>query len=289
MSFNQLRDKAGGYLPPEKLAVVEDAYNFALKAHEGQRRKSGEPYLEHPLQIALTLAELQLDATALEAALLHDVPEDCGVPISQIQAKFGSVVAKLVDGTTKLGRLSLKVPEEMVRRGGVATRQRQAENLRKMLVAMAEDLRVVFIKLADRLHNMHTLDALSPEKRRSIAGETLEIYAPLAHRLGIWELKWQLEDLSFRYLEPQKYNQIVNLVAARRTERESFIAEVIEILKKEFDRAGLKAEISGRPKHLYSIYQKMEKYSALGKDFNDMYDLLALRVLVGTVTDCYSA
>ena len=289
MSFNQLLDKAREYLSPEKVAVVEDAYNFALKAHEGQLRKSGEPYLEHPLEVALTLAELQLDATALVAALLHDVPEDCGVPISQIQAKFGSEVAKLVDGTTKLGRLSLKVPEEMIRRGGLATRQQQAENLRKMLVAMAEDLRVVFIKLADRLHNMHTLDALSAEKRRSIALETLEIYAPLAHRLGIWELKWQLEDLSFRHLEPQKYNQIVNLVAARRTERENFIAEVIEILKKEFDRAGLKAEISGRPKHLYSIYQKMEKYSALGKDFNDMYDLLALRVLVSTVTDCYSA
>ncbi|MEE8194274.1 MAG: HD domain-containing protein, partial [Dehalococcoidales bacterium] len=289
MSFNQLRDKAGEYLPPEKLAVVEDAYRFALAAHEGQMRKSGEPYLEHPLAVALTLAELQLDATALAAALLHDVSEDCGVPISQIKAKFGPVVAKLVDGTTKLGRLSLKVPEEMVRRGGVATRQRQAENLRKMLVAMAEDLRVVFIKLADRLHNMHTLDALSPEKQRSIAQETLEIYAPLSHRLGIWELKWQLEDLSFRYLEPEKYNQIANLVAARRTERESFITEVIEILKKEFDRAGLKAEISGRAKHIYSIYQKMKKYSALGKDFNDIYDLLALRVLVGTVTDCYSA
>ena len=289
MSFNQLLDKTRGYLPPEKLAMVEDAYTFALKAHEGQRRKSGEPYLEHPLQIALILAELQLDAAALGAALLHDVSEDCGVSISQITTKFGPEVAKLVDGTTKLGRLSLKVPEATVRRGGLATRRRQAENLRKMLVAMAEDLRVVFIKLADRLHNMHTLDALPLEKQRSIARETLEIYAPLAHRLGIWELKWQLEDLSFRYLEPQKYNQANNLVAARRTEREGFIAEIIKILKKEFVRAGLKAEISGRAKHLYSIHQKMEKYSVLGKDFNDIYDLLALRVLVATVTDCYSA
>ena len=240
-------------------------------------------------QMPRRLDEVRRDATALAAARLNDVLGDGGVSISQIKTKVGSEVAKLVDGTTKLGRLSLKVPEEMVRRGGPATRQQQAENLRKMLVAMAEDLRVVFIKLADRLHNMHTLDALSPEKQRSIALETLEIYAPLAHRLGIWELKWQLEDLSFRYLEPQKYNQIQNLVAARRTERESFIAEVIEMLKKEFSRAGLKAEISGRPKHLYSIYQKMEKYSALGKDFNDIYDLLALRVLVATVTDCYSA
>ena len=287
--FNQLRDKAGQYLPAEKLAVIEAAYNFALEAHQGQLRKSGEPYLEHPLQVALTLAELQLDADALTAALLHDVPEDCGVPISQIEATFGSEIAKLVDGTTKLGRISLKVPGEMARRGGVVTRQHQAENLRKMLVAMAEDLRVVFIKLADRLHNMHTLEALPTERRRGIAQETLEIYAPLAHRLGIWELKWQLEDLSFRYLEPRKYNHLVNLVAARRTERESFIAQVIDILKREFDLVGLKAELSGRPKHLYSIYQKMERYVAQGKHFDDIYDLLALRVLVDTMPDCYNA
>ena len=289
MSFELLMEKAGGYLPPEKLAVVEEAYHFALKAHEGQMRKSGEPYLEHPLQVALTLAELQLDADALAAALLHDVPEDCGIPVSKIEAKFSLEVAKLVDGTTKLGRLSLNVPKGTAGKGGVVTRQQQAENLRKMLVSMAEDLRVVFIKLADRLHNMRTLDALPLEKRRSIARETLEIYAPLAHRLGIWELKWQLEDLSFRYLEPRKYSQLVNLVAARRTQREGFIAKVIDILKNEFQRVGLKAELSGRPKHLYSIYQKMERYSAQGKHFDDIYDLLALRVLVDTVPDCYSA
>jgi guanosine-3',5'-bis(diphosphate) 3'-pyrophosphohydrolase len=289
MSVEKLLDKASQYLPPEKLAVVEDAYHFALKAHEGQMRKSGEPYLEHPMQVALTLAELQLDADALAAALLHDVPEDCDIPISEIEAKFGSEIAQRVDGTTKLGRLSLQVPRGVARRGGVAVRQQQAESLRKMLVAMAEDLRVVFIKLADRLHNMHTLDVLHPEKRRSIARETLEIYAPLAHRLGIWELKWQLEDLSFRYLEPRKYNQLVKLVAARRTQRESFIAQVIEILKKEFDRVALKAEISGRPKHLYSIYQKMERYTAQGKHFDDIYDILALRLLVDTVPDCYGA
>jgi len=158
-----------------------------------------------------------------------------------------------------------------------------------MLVAMAEDLRVVFIKLADRLHNMRTQGALSPEKQRSIAQETLEIYAPLAHRLGIWELKWQLEDLSFRYLESEKYHQIANLVAARRVQRESFIAQIIQILKKEFERVGLNAEVSGRPKHIYSIYRKMEHYSALGKHFDDIHDLLALRVLVSTVPDCYSA
>ena len=289
MSVDLLLEKAGQYLPPEKLAVVEEAYQFALKAHEGQLRKSGEPYLKHPLQVALTLAELQLDADALAAALLHDVTEDCGIPISQIKDKFSPEIAQLVDGTTKLGRLSWQIPKGTARKDGVAARQQQAESLRKMLVAMAEDLRVVFIKLADRLHNMHTLAALPPERRRSISRETLEIYAPLAHRLGIWELKWQLEDLAFRYLEPRKYNHLVNLVAARRTERESLITKVIDILKKEFERVGLKAELSGRPKHLYSIHQKMERYAAQGKHFDDIYDLLALRVLVDTIPDCYNA
>ena len=275
-------DKAGEYLPPEKIALVENAYDFAAKAHQGQVRKSGEPYLEHPLKVALTLAELQLDATSLASALLHDVPENCGIPVSEIEAKFGPEVAKLVNGVSKLGRLSWSAQ-------GMATREVQAENLRKMLVAMAEDLRVVFIKLADRLHNMQTLAALPLEKQRGIAQETLEIYAPLAHRLGISELKWQLEDLSFRYLEPEKYRQIANLIAARRARRERFIAKVIHILSREFDKVGLKAEMLGRPKHIYSIHQKMEKYAALGKDFDDIHDLLALRVLVSTVPECYTA
>ena len=283
MEFSQLIEKARQYLPPEKIAMVEDAYKFALKAHEGQVRKSGEPYVEHPLHVALILAELQLDGSSLAAALLHDVLENCGIPISEIEARFGAEVAKLVDGTTKLGRLPKQASK------GVASSASQVENLRKMLVAMAEDLRVVFIKLADRLHNMRTLDALSSEKRRSIARETLEIYAPLSHRLGIWELKWQLEDLSLRYLEPRKYRQIVNLVAGKRAQREKFIAQVIEVLKAEIDKVGLKAEISGRPKHIYSIYRKMEKYAALGKQFDDIHDILALRVLVGTVQDCYGA
>jgi guanosine-3',5'-bis(diphosphate) 3'-pyrophosphohydrolase len=282
MSFAELLEKAKGYLPLEKIDLVKEAYNFASAAHQGQVRKSGEPYIEHPLQTALILAELQLDASTLAAALLHDVPENCGIPVSEIEAKFGSEVSKLVDGTTKLGKLSLSVPS-------AATDGAQAENLRKMLVAMAEDLRVVFIKLADRLHNMRTLDALPLEIRRSIAQETLEIYAPLAHRLGIWELKWQLEDLSFRYLVPERYRQIAKLVAARRAQRESFIAQVIQILQEEFERVGLRAEISGRPKHIYSIYQKMAKYSAQDKHFDDIHDLLALRILVGSVPDCYDA
>ncbi len=282
MSFSRLEEEARGYLPPEKVAIVEGAYKFAVKAHEGQVRMSGEPYVEHPLQVALALAELQLDASSLAAALLHDVPENCDIPVSEIEAKFGPEVAKLVDGVSKLGKLSWSGE-------GVAAGEAQAENLRKMLVAMAEDLRVVFIKLSDRLHNMKTLGALPPERQRSIAQETLEIYAPLAHRLGIWELKWQLEDLSFRYLEPEKYRRVARLVASRRTQRESFIAQVTQFLKAELDKAGLKADLAGRPKHIYSVHQKMEKYSALGKDFDDIHDLLALRVLVNTVPDCYTA
>jgi len=281
-SFSELIKKSQQYLPADKVAAIERAHDFARKAHEGQFRESGEPYVEHPLQTALILAELQLDANSIVAALLHDIPENCGVPIAEIQAAFGDEVAKLVDGTTKLGRLSLS--EE-----AMATTETQMENLRKMLVAMAEDLRVVFIKLADRLHNMRTLQALSPEKQHRIAQETLEIYAPLSHRLGIWELKWQLEDLSFRYLEPEKYKKVARLIAARRGQRERLISRVLGTLETEFDKVGLKAEISGRPKHIYSIYQKMEKYSALGKNFDDIHDLLALRVLVATVPDCYSA
>ena len=278
-----LIEKARKYLPPKKLALVESAYEYAAKSHECQKRKSGAPYLEHPLETAITLADLQLDASTLAAALLHDVPEDCGVPFSEIQEKFGPEVSKLVEGTTKLSKLSLQHIEDGKQRS------QQAENLRKMLIAMAEDLRVVFIKLADRLHNMRTLGALSPEKRRSIAQETLEIYAPLAHRLGIWETKWELEDLSFRYLEPKKYHQIARLVASRRVQREEYIASITEILVQEMNKADINAKVLGRPKHIYSIYHKIEKYASLGKDFSDIHDLFALRVLVDTVSDCYKA
>ena len=282
MDGTPLIKKAREYLPPEKVALVEAAYEFALKAHEGQVRKSGDPYLEHPLQTAMVLAELQLDATTLAAALLHDVTEDAGVPLTRIESKFGREVAKLVDGTTKLSKLSWRA-------NAVQKRETQAQNLRKMLIAMAEDLRVVFIKLSDRLHNMHTLEALPAEKQRSIAQETLEIYAPLAHRLGIWQIKWQLEDLAFRYLEPKQYHKIAKLVATRRGERENFIAEVTAMLKKELDKTGIKAEVAGRPKHIYSIYDKMERYAEQGRDFDQIHDLLAVRVLVDTVTDCYQA
>lgn len=283
MSYAQLIKKIQEYLPPDKVALVESAYNFAATAHEGQVRKSGEPYLEHPLQVALILSLRQFDSSTLAAALLHDVPENCNIPVSEIESRFGAEVAKLVDGTTKLNKLAPPASE------GVAVSVAQVENLRKMLVAMAEDLRVVFIKLADRLHNMQTLDALPPEKQRSIARETLEIYAPLAHRLGIWEVKWQLEDLAFRHLRPVQYKQVAARLASKRVLRESFITQVIQILRDEFAKAGLKVELFGRPKHIYSINQKMEKYAALGKDFDSIHDLLALRVLVDTVPECYTA
>jgi guanosine-3',5'-bis(diphosphate) 3'-pyrophosphohydrolase len=237
---------------------------------------------------ALILAELQLDATALAAALLHDVPEDCGVSLKQIENKFGADVARLVDGVTKLSKLVLPVPGELTTQRS-STREHQAENMRKMLVAMAEDLRVVFIKTADRLHNMRTLEALPPEKRLSIARETMEIYAPLAHRLGIWELKWQLEDLAFHYLDPEKYSRTAKLVASRRAEREEIISGVITTLKGDFERIELKADISGRPKHLFSIQQKIERYASLGRQFNEIYDLLAVRVQVDTIPECYHA
>jgi len=283
MDVNALIEKASTYLPDDKVALVKAAYEFASRAHQGQVRKTGEPYLEHPLNTAMILAEFHLDAETLAAALLHDVPEDCGVSLDEIEAKFGSQVVKLVDGVTKLNKLTSRA------RTRETKSQVQAENLRKMLLATAEDLRVVLIKLADRLHNMRTLGGLPAEKRHAIAQETLEIYAPLAHRLGVREAKWQLEDLAFRYLKPRVYHRIARLVAGKRAEREGFITEVSQILCQELDKVGIKAKVSGRPKHIYSIYRKMEKYDAQGKNFEDIHDLFALRVLVDSVSDCYKA
>jgi len=281
VGYDELMAKVRDYLPPEKAEVVTAAYQYAREAHRDEFRLSGEPYVEHPLAVALLLAEFQLDANALAAALLHDVPENQGVPITEIEAKFGSEVARLVDGVTKLRKIT--------KTGERSGNETQLQNLRKMLVAMAEDLRVVFIKLADRLHNMRTLGALPEAKQTVIARETREIYAPLAHRLGIWEMKWQLEDLSFRYLEPKQYHRIARMLDSRRQQREEFITAVIGTMKEEFRRQGVSAEISGRPKHLYSIHQKIERYNSQGKHFNDIHDLLALRVLVGSVQDCYTA
>ena len=283
MEGNALIEKASTYLPDDKVALVKAAYEFAARAHQGQVRKTGEPYLEHPLNTAMILAEFHLDAETLAAALLHDVPEDCGVSLGEIEANFGLQVVKLVDGVTKLNKLTSRAQTRETKS------KVQADNLRKMLLATAEDLRVVLIKLADRLHNMRTLGALPAEKRHAIAQETLEIYAPLAHRLGMREAKWQLEDLAFRYLKPRVYHRIAHLVAGKRAEREGFIAEVSQTLCQELDKVGINAKVSGRPKHIYSIYQKMSKYDAQGKNFGDIHDLFALRVLVDSVSDCYKA
>jgi guanosine-3',5'-bis(diphosphate) 3'-pyrophosphohydrolase len=283
MKVDALIEKASSYLPDDKVALVKAAYEFAARAHEGQVRKTGEPYLEHPLNTAMILAEYHLDAETLAAALLHDVPEDCGVSLDEIEDKFGLQVVKLVDGVTKLNKLTSRAQTRETKS------KVQAENLRKMLLATAEDLRVVLIKLADRLHNMRTLGVLPAEKRHAIAQETMEIYAPLAHRLGVREAKWQLEDLAFRYLKPRVYHRIARLVAGKRAEREGFINEVSQILCQELDKVGIKAKVSGRPKHIYSIYQKMGKYDAQGKHFGDIHDLFAVRVLADSVSDCYKA
>ena len=283
MEANALIEQASAYLPDDKIALVKAAYEFASRAHQGQVRKTGEPYLEHPLNTAMILAEFHLDAETLAAALLHDVLEDCGVSLDEIEADFGLQVVKLVDGVTKLNKLTSRA------RTRETKSKVQAENLRKMLLATAEDLRVVLIKLADRLHNMRTLGALPAEKRRAIAQETMEIYAPLAHRLGMRDAKWQLEDLAFRYLKPRLYHRIARLVAGKRAEREGFIAEVSQILCQELDKVDIKAKVYGRPKHIYSIYQKMGKYDEQGKNFRDIHDLFALRVLVDSVSDSYKA
>ena len=284
--MEDLLTKAKSYLPQDKIGVIEEAYNFAVEAHEGQTRLSGEPYVVHPISTALFLADLNLDATTLAAALLHDVIEDCDVSYDDLERKFGADVSRLVDGVTKLSKMDLMSSD-----GGLlySSENGQAESLRKMLVAMAQDIRVVLIKLADRLHNMQTLKAHTPAKRIDISRETLDIYAPLAHRLGIWDIKWRLEDLAFSHLEPDKYKEISRLLASKREERERYIDQGGQALREELQKAGISAEVLGRAKHIYSIYQKMERYAQQGKEFGQIYDLFALRILVKEVQDCYSA
>jgi guanosine-3',5'-bis(diphosphate) 3'-pyrophosphohydrolase len=252
---------------------VRAAYEYAFAAHQGQKRESGEDYIIHPVQVAGTLLDLGMDTTSIMAALLHDVVEDTGRSLEEIKKGFGAEVALLVDGVTKLSRLAFQSKQEQ-----------QMENLRKMFLAMTQDLRVIIIKLADRLHNMRTLKALPPEKQQKIARETLEIYAPLAHRLGMGMIKWELEDLALRYIDSEAYYDLVNKVAKKRQEREGIIAEVKETLQRSLDEVELKAEVQGRPKHFYSIYHKMQEQ---GKDFSEIYDLLGLRVIVSSVQDCY--
>ena len=286
-----LLEKARTYLPADRLGIIDRAYRYAADAHEGQVRRSGEPFIEHPLQTALYLAELRLDANALAAGLLHDVVEDCDVCLEEIEDEFGKEIAGLVDGVTKLTQAEVDFEEG---KNGFVLRDsdvdlQQAASLRKMLVAMASDVRVVLIKLADRLHNMRTLQALSPNRRRAIAKETLEIFAPLAHRLGIWEVKWRLEDLAFQHLNNGAYQEISGMLNAKRQEREEYIEGVRSLLQSELDEAGVNAEVTGRPKHIYSIHKKTEKYRRQNLGVDDIHDLFALRVLVESVNDCYLA
>jgi GTP pyrophosphokinase len=271
----ELFQKAAAYLPPEDISKLEKAYRYAEKAHDGQLRKSGEPYILHPIAVTEILMDLHMDSSTLIAGLLHDVVEDTGVTLAQINEEFGETVASLVDGLTKLKGFKFR-----------SNAEHQAENHRKMFIAMAKDVRVVLCKLADRLHNMRTLQHLAEEKQRKKAEETLEIFAPLAHRLGISKIKWELEDRSLRYLNPQQYYKIVSMMKKKRTEREAFLTEIIQMLYEKFEEMDLNVEdISGRPKHIYSIYRKMKTQH---KQFHEIYDLTAVRVIVNSVRDCYA-
>ena len=286
-----LIERVGTYLPDDSTEKVGQAYFYADACHTGQERKTGDPYIVHPLETALFLADLHLDTNTIVAALLHDVVEDCGVSLEDISEKFGFEVSKLVDGVTKLTRMDDKLQPPIDEGENLVddADNLYAESLRKMLVSMAEDIRVVLIKLADRLHNMKTLDALPLEKRRRIAQETLDIYSPLAHRLGIWEIKWQLDDLAFRHLNEDKYREISKMLASKRGEREEYVEKVTSGLRDQLAQFGIDADVTGRPKGIYSTYRKMEKYQAQGKDFGDIYDLFALRVLVNEPAECYQS
>ena len=273
MSLDKLLTEIQSYTDDPNIELVKEAYYYAKKVHRGQDRVSGEPFVTHPVRVARIMAELKLDLTSIAAALLHDTVEDTEATLEDIREKFGSEIEVLVNGVTKLNKINFESKEE-----------HQAESLRKMFLAMAKDIRVVLIKLADRLQNMCTLNYLREEKRKQKATETIEIYAPLAHRLGISQLKWELEDLSFRYLEPEKYKELSNKVAKNRKEREAYIERINRTLSENLNEVGIEAEIYGRPKHLYSIYQKMVNKN---KKFDEIYDLTALRVIVDTVKECY--
>ena len=263
------------YNPQADMQQVIKAYNFANDAHEGQLRNSGEKYIVHPVKVAMILAELNMDTPTIIAGLLHDVIEDTSISYDSVVAEFGKEVADLVDGVTKLKKLEYKTKQES-----------QAENLRKMVLAMANDIRVIIVKLADRLHNMRTLEYMTDEKKKAKAMETIEIYAPIAHRLGISKIKWELEDLSLRYLDPDNYYDLVEKVSKRRREREAYIHKIIDILDEKLGEMDIKAEISGRPKNFYSIYKKMYNQ---GKEFEQIFDLTAVRILVDNIKDCYGA
>ena len=272
--FSDLIEKVKTYHPALDAAWLEEVYTFAKSAHGGQTRASGETFISHPLEVATILADLEMDPASIAASLLHDLVEDTTIPLEEVERRFGSEIAGLVDGLTKLTKIPYQSKEDI-----------QVENLRKMFLSMAKDIRVIIIKLADRLHNMRTLQSLPAAKQRNIAQETMEIYAPLAHRLGIYKMKWDLEDLSLRYLDPAGYRDIADKVQKRRNEREQLVESVISQVRERFAAMGIEADISGRPKHFFSIYQKLQR----GKEFEEIFDLIAVSIVVDSVKDCYGA
>ena len=281
--YQDLIDRVRKYHPSDDISLIEKAYRTAYDAHKDQVRKSGEPYIIHPLCVAIILADLELDKETIAAGLLHDVVEDTIMTEEEIKKEFGTDVALLVDGVTKLQKLQLsgdndgKTPDKL---------ELQAENLRKMFLAMAKDIRVILIKLADRLHNMRTLKHMPPDKQQRIARETLDIYAPIAQRLGISKIKVELDDLSLKYLEPEVYYDLVDKIATRKSEREKYIQNIVNEVRKHIENAGIKAQIDGRVKHFFSIYKKMKNQN---KTIDQIYDLFAVRIIVDTVKDCYAA
>ena len=274
--YKELINSVLKYHPSTDISMIEKAYKVASEAHEGQKRKSGEPYIIHPLCVAIILADLELDKETIVAGLLHDAVEDTWMTYEEVEKEFGSEVALLVDGVTKLGQLSYSADKVEV----------QAENLRKMFLAMAKDIRVILIKLADRLHNMRTLQYMRPEKQQEKARETMDIYAPIAMRLGISKIKVELDDMSLKYLKPDVYYDLVHKVALRKSEREQFVGAIVKEVKKHMDDANIKAQVDGRVKHFFSIYKKMVNQD---KTIDQIYDLFAVRILVDTVKDCYAA
>ncbi|HKM42556.1 MAG TPA: RelA/SpoT family protein, partial [Limnochordia bacterium] len=274
MDLQHLLDRILRYYSTADVEMIEKAYHFSERAHQGQSRESGAPYFEHPYAVALILADLELDMETLVAGLLHDVLEDTEVSREELAKNFGSTVVMLVDGVTKLEKLPFRDRFE-----------HQADNMRKMIFAMAEDVRVILIKLADRLHNMRTLRHVSPAKQVLISQETLDIFAPLAHRLGIWSIKFEMEDLAFRHINPDEYYRLVTEIDRKRQEREGDLKEVMDIIMQRLADVDMSCDIQGRPKHLYSIYQKMQKQH---KELDEIYDLMAIRVIVDSVRDCYA-